>query len=387
VVALLLWAASFLYLTLTPNLPRFGSVDVDDYGSWGHVIGSMGVAAILYLLAIDWRGWSRVRAAVTVVLVVSSLGVAIELAQAIIGDRDASVSDACFDVLGAVLAVAVLAVLVRRPKAVTSIVVALSMVFAGFTVVSAAFFTSDRPIGACETSVLARRPPATSPPSVTGTRTTRGLLASYEPGSDSTTVENLRGHHAETDLHLSPTGVVVTDGALQFSGGLARTRASAAVLTDAIVEHDALTIEVWTRSDDLDQEGPTRIVTISDGVETDQVNVHLGQERGALSVRLRADCGDFNTTAVPGVFTSRRRWAHLAVTYGDGVQRVYVQGRLVDARRFSGDLDGWDRSYPFALGNETTRNRPFAGEVASAAVYDRALGPREIAVAAAAGRP
>jgi VanZ family protein len=386
-MALLLWVAAFLYLTLTPNLPRFGSVDVDDYGSWGHVIGSMGVAAILYLLAIDYRGWSRVRAAVTVVVVVSSLGVAIELAQAIFGDRDASVSDACFDVLGAVLAVVVLAVVVRRPRAVTSIVVTLSVVFAGLTVVSAAFFTSDRPIGACETSVLTRRAPSTSLPSAQGRRTTRGLVALYVPGPDPATVENLRGYHAETDLHVSPTGVAVTDEGLQFSGGLARTRGAAAVLTDAILDRDALTIEVWARSTDLDQGGPTRIVTISDGDQTDQVNVHLGQERDALSVRLRADCGDFNTTAVPGVFASRRRWEHLAVTYSNGVQRVYVQGRLVDARRFSGRLEGWDREYPLALGNETTRNRPFAGDVASAAVYDRALSPREIAAAAAEGRP
>ena len=131
----------------------------------------------------------------------------------------------------------------------------------------------------------------------------------------------------------------------------------------------------------------SRIVTISDGTERDQVDVHLGQERDALSVRLRASCGQFNWTTVEDVFVKRRRLEHLVLTYAHGVQRIYVQGRLVDATRFDGRLAGWDRRYPLVVGNEATRDRPFVGDVSLVAVYDRALSASEIAASAAAGVP
>ena len=115
--------------------------------------------------------------------------------------------------------------------------------------------------------------------------------------------------------------------------------------------------------------------------------MHLGQELGALSVRLRASCGEFNWTTVDRVFTRRNRLEHLVVTYADGVQRIYVQGRLVDATRFAGRLTGWDRRYPLVVGNEATRDRPFLGDVSLVAVYDRALSASEVAANAAAGVP
>ena len=79
------------------------------------------------------------------------------------------------------------------------------------------------------------------------------------------------------------------------------------------------------------------------------------------------------------MFTARNRLEHLVLTYADGVQRIYVQGRLVDATRFGGRLAGWDRKYPLVVGNEKTRDRPFLGDVSLVAVYDRALSASEVA--------
>ncbi len=141
------------------------------------------------------------------------------------------------------------------------------------------------------------------------------------------------------------------------------------------------------RSDDLSQNGPTRIVTISDGTERTQVDVHLGEEKHALSVRLRASCGEFNWTLVDGVFDSSEKFEHVALTFADGIERIYVQGRLVEATRFDGDLSGWNRHYPLVIGNEANRDRPFLGVVALVAVYDRALPASEVAANAAAGSP
>ncbi len=388
VVSLLLWAGSFLYLTLAPDLPKLGSVDTNDYADWGHVVGTMGLAVILYLLVADSGRWSRWRSAFTAVVAASAFGVAIELLQAIGNTRDPSVSDAVFDAVGALVAVAVLTLLPTRKDAFTAIVAVCAIAFSAATAVAAVFFTptalGDRD---CSVSVVSRHPPSARAPSGPGRRTTSGLVALYVPGPETgSTVRDQSGNGAP-ELRLVEPGVTpVTDG-LRFSGGSARTPGSSTAIIDPLLRRGALSMEAWVRSDDLEQNGPTRIVTISDGTEREQVDVHLGQERGALSVRLRASCGEFNWTTVDGVFTKRRRAEHLVLTYAHGVQRIYVQGHLVDATRFDGRLAGWDRRYPLVVGNEATSNRPFLGDVSLVAIYDRALSPSEIAASAAAGVP
>ena len=87
VVSLLLWAGSFLYLTLAPALPKLGSVDSNDYADWGHVVGTMGLAVILYLLIDESVRWSRWRAAVVTIVTASAFGVAIEILQGVDGAR------------------------------------------------------------------------------------------------------------------------------------------------------------------------------------------------------------------------------------------------------------------------------------------------------------
>jgi concanavalin A-like lectin/glucanase superfamily protein len=144
-----------------------------------------------------------------------------------------------------------------------------------------------------------------------------------------------------------------------------------------------LTLEAWVRSGDLAQRGPARIATVSEGIERDQVSVHLGVEGRALSVRLRASCG-FNWWTVPDAFTSRAAPVHVAVTFAGRVQRTYVQGRLVQGVRLDGRLGRWEPEYPLVVGNEATMDRPLYGDVLLVAAYDRALSAAEVARNAAA---
>jgi VanZ family protein len=391
-ISLALWSGCFLYLTLAPHVPRIGSVDSNDFAAWGHFVGTMGVAVILYLLVVDSQRVSRRTAALGTIVAASAFGVVIEILQGLTATRDPSISDAIVDALGAAIAVGLVALVPSWVRPLTRLTVASTGVFTAATIVAAVFFTpgagarwqSDHD---CPATNISHHAPAPSPPSTGGSRTRGGLIAVYVPRArtGSTVINGSDPGHL--DLHLVEPGVERVEHGIRFSGGAARTDGPATSLIDTVVRHKALTIEAWVRSDDLSQNGPTRIVTISDGTERGQVDVHLGEEKGALSIRLRANCGEYNSTLVDGVFDSSKRFEHVALTFADGMQRIYVQGRLVDATRFEGDLSGWNRHYPLVVGNEATRDRPFLGDVALVAIFDRALPASKVAANAASGLP
>ena len=164
-VSLLLWAGSFLYLTLAPALPKLGSVDSNDYADWGHVVGTMGLAVILYLLIAESVRWPRWRAAVVTIVTASAFGVAIEILQGVDGARDPAVSDALYDALGAAVAVAVLTLLPRRNRVITALVAVGTAGFTALTVVAAVFLTPV-PVGDldCSVAAVAHHTPSPRPP-------------------------------------------------------------------------------------------------------------------------------------------------------------------------------------------------------------------------------
>ena len=258
VVSLLLWAGSFLYLTLAPALPKLGSVDSNDYADWGHVVGTMGLAVILYLLIDESVRWPRWRAAVVTIVAASAFGVVIEILQGVDGAADPALSDALFDALGAAVAVAVLTLLPRRTRVITALVAVGAAGFTALTVVAAVFLTPV-PVGDldCSVATVAQHTPSPRPPSGPGRRATRGLVALYVPGPETgATVPDLGGEGAP-DLRVVEPGVTAVADGLHFSGGLARTGSSAAMIIDPLLRHQALTLEAWVRSDDLEQDGPT----------------------------------------------------------------------------------------------------------------------------------
>jgi hypothetical protein len=182
------------------------------------------------------------------------------------------------------------------------------------------------------------------------------------------------------DLQLVEPGAQWLDGGgLRFTGDAARSVGAASKLIDATDHSEEITVEAWVRSDRIAQEGPARIATISFGTRRDQVDLHLGQQGSALSVRVRATCGPFNWTTFPGVFTSRTDPRHVAMTFADSVRQVYVQGEDVGSELFDGRLGSSEGGYPLVVGKETTMNRPFRRDVLALAIYDEALPTSTIA--------
>ncbi len=134
----------------------------------------------------------------------------------------------------------------------------------------------------------------------------------------------------------------------------------------AALRHDGLTVNAVVTSDDLEQAGPARLLTSSNGTGPDQVNFHLGQEADALSVRVRVrENPSREWLLVPGVFTSSEPTL-VSLEIAEGGALVVVTVNDVERAVFDFEdatLAGWDVDYPFLLGDELTHDRPFAGSI------------------------
>ncbi|MEM9598199.1 MAG: LamG domain-containing protein, partial [Acidobacteriota bacterium] len=209
-------------------------------------------------------------------------------------------------------------------------------------------------------------------------------------------VADVSGVGSALDLNVAdPAAVTWLDG-----GGIAlesptvlESAGAADKISDAVALSGALTLEAWLAPTDLTLGGPARIVSLSDGWH--DRNLTLGQGDGAggtdfYDLRLRSTATNANgypSTAAPTGSLETGLQHVVATRSADGWIRLYVDDRLVTSRRMTGSLAGWDSAYPLLLGNETTGDRPWLGELHLVAIYDRALDSGEITQNYYAGPP
>ncbi len=159
-------------------------------------------------------------------------------------------------------------------------------------------------------------------------------------------------------------------------------------LSTALMAAKALTVEAWLKPLDVTQGGPARIVSLS--LDTGQRNFTLGQDKNRYDVRLRTTKTDQNgmpsTPGPEGGLTTTL--THLVCRRStDGTLALSVDGQSVTSNTVAGDLSGWNEEYPLSVANEVTGDRPWLGELALVAIYDRALSDAEVQLNYHAGVP
>jgi len=138
---------------------------------------------------------------------------------------------------------------------------------------------------------------------------------------------------------------------------------------DAAIRSQRIDVDLRVRPALLDQEGPARILTLSQ--DPYFRNFTVGQSGHHLNVRLRSPWHTLN--GVPeayalNVFTTRD-WVEIRLSVEPGQLKVAINGEprvwvaLPDVL-----FEDWNQSYRLALGNELTFNRPWVGEIARAEV-------------------
>jgi hypothetical protein len=221
-------------------------------------------------------------------------------------------------------------------------------------------------------------------------RTDTGAIALYrfETG-EGTIAYDTSG--VSPSMHLALTGNVawLSGGGLEFTGGKAQANATdSRKLYNEIASGNGTqqySIEAWVTPANTDQEGPARIVSYANG--TGQRNFMLGQVMYNYQFRNRSLAAGNDQNGNPALQTAdadRRAQAslqHVVLTYDQAQgRRIFVNGE------FTGDTDplgpgllvSWHPDYLFAVGNETSSNRPWRGQIRLLAIYDRVLSGAEI---------
>jgi hypothetical protein len=213
-----------------------------------------------------------------------------------------------------------------------------------------------------------------------GSRYDADTIAKYEfkEGSGSIAYDT-SGVSPESDLTVSGNvtwdqawGVIFGEGSR--AQALTTTSQKIANLVQTTGEYS---IEVWASPANITQT-KANIVSYS-GSDTTR-DATLGQNAVQYQAQTRSDKTDTNgnpplLTSMTGAF-AQAALQHIVLTY-DPVngQKVYVNGQ------FTGDVDpsgggslaNWDNTFALVLGNETTGDRQWLGEIRFLAVHDSAL--------------
>ncbi|HEY8052190.1 MAG: LamG domain-containing protein [Steroidobacterales bacterium] len=225
-----------------------------------------------------------------------------------------------------------------------------------------------------------------------GNRYDANVIAKYmfETGQGSTAFDT-SGVTPEADLTLygnvtwdSSWGIIIgPGGSAQASTGVSQKLAS------MIQSSGEYSVEAWAAPANVTQ---TNAWIVSYSGSNTTRNVTLGQAATQYEGLTRSSAT--NTAGLPPLVTTTTNGAaqaalqHIVLTY-DPVngQKLYVNGV------FTGDMDpskggtfaNWDSTFALVLGNETTGQRPWLGDIKFVAIHNRALTAAQIQQNFAAG--
>lgn len=215
-----------------------------------------------------------------------------------------------------------------------------------------------------------------------------GLLVEYHfDEAEGATVHDTAGAGEPLDLTLADEQAVsrVPEGLFVHTPTRIASPEAATRVTGAITRSNEFTLEAWIRTANLTQDGPARIMTLSE--ESPHLNVSLIQSRfsgGMARVGLRLSTSQppagkgWHEVAADLPLTADL--THVLVTRAaDGTLILYLNGVEQGRQVIPGDLSAWSDSYRLLFANDDRAERPWLGEYHLAAIYQRALTPDEVA--------
>ena len=202
-------------------------------------------------------------------------------------------------------------------------------------------------------------------------------LFTFSEGTGTTTVDT-GGVGNPITLQLQGTEWVEGGGIRNVSGKAQASLDDSRKLFDMITAAGEYSVEAWLIPDNIDQDGPARIVSYSQ--DTAVRNFTMGQNANYYQLRNRsAGTGANGTPALealdPPVDTVLQ---HVVMTFHpDAGRKVFVNGQLGAEENAPDTLD-WLDDQIFVLGNEVTDNRLWRGVFKLVAIHNKALDSAEV---------
>lgn len=218
-----------------------------------------------------------------------------------------------------------------------------------------------------------------------GGRFEQDVIAKWEFKSGSgVTAFDTSGVEPAMNLSLSGNVNWIGGWGIQLISGKAQaSTASSKKIHDLVTATSEMSIEAWVVPANVTQEGPARIISYAGGTTTR--NFTLGQTLYNYDFLLRTSETDAN--GEPALSTAdadevlQASLQHVVINF-DPVngRQIYVNGEFtgdVDNTAV-GNLNDWNDTYAFVLGNEVSGDRPWAGSIRMVAVHNRLLTEQQI---------
>ncbi|MCB9207152.1 MAG: T9SS type A sorting domain-containing protein [Ignavibacteriales bacterium] len=213
-------------------------------------------------------------------------------------------------------------------------------------------------------------------------RISNGLLALYNFDiGEGDTIKNHITQYPDLDLIINDTSSVnwIPFGLNIKNDPKIYTSNSAKDIYINVTKSNEITLEAWVKPLNNSQNGPARIITISEG--TSNRNVTLGQSTDKYEVRLRST--ETSNNGIPSVFSTSNsattNLTHLVFSrHADSVANIYINGVLNSSLNISGNLSNWDSTYYLGIAGEILGDRLWLGELYLIGIYDRALSSDEV---------
>jgi hypothetical protein len=232
---------------------------------------------------------------------------------------------------------------------------------------------------------------------IASVRYEENMVARWKFDEGAGTIANDTSSVAPT-MNLALVGDVVwlSGGGLDLQGGKATSNpGDSKKLYNVIASGSGsqqYSVEAWVVPANTTQEGPARIITYANG--TGARNFMLGQILYTYVFRNRSLTPTGNTNGGPDLVTNdadedlQAQLQHVVMTYDQAVGRkIWVNGMWTEDPdpAEAALLVNWHPDYVFAIGNETSNNRPWLGQMKFLAIYNRALAAEQIQMNYAAG--
>lgn len=246
---------------------------------------------------------------------------------------------------------------------------------------------------ATKQNIISVQPPEINAPP----RVTKGLaiLYRFDEGSGEI-INDVSGAGRPLDLRITEPSKVnwLRPGLKITSPTVLASTGPAEKINEACRKTNQISLEVWQKPENTTQKGPARIISISQNAYSR--NITLGQglwgtlPSDLFDVRLRTT--ERSANGMPSFSTAAGsldlELRHIVFTRdSSGLARIYIDGTIVAEATIPGDFSTWNPRFPLLIGNETTSEFPWLGEIYLMAVYDRALTTSEVITNRDAGIP